>query len=149
MKKLVLAFISFIIADAVYSSPALPPHARINFTLSTIESGSSCPAILHNAKVVVDYDYNFERNMGLAYLRQLDTVNWGEVLHPMGISNYYGFISDMPPTAIQLASGEVIIYRIIFHLYNNGDSQASMMIGQDGDCIMSSDVVNVHPMALS
>ncbi|CEG57701.1 hypothetical protein [Legionella fallonii] len=143
MKKFVLALIAVIFVGSSYASPSLPPRASINFTLSTIESGSTCPAILRNAKVVVDYDYNFERNMGLAFLRQLDTARWGEVLHPMGLSNYYGFISDMPPTAIQLTSGEVTIYRIIFHLYNNGDSQVSMMIGQDGDCIMSSDMVNV------
>lgn len=144
MKRLVLAVTSLIMAGAVYSSSVLPPHARINFALSTIESGSSCPPLLHNAKAVVDYDYNFERNMGLAFLRQLDTVTWSEVLHPMGLSNYYGFISDMPPKTIQLAGGEVTIYRIIFHLHNNGDSQVFMMIGQDGDCIMSSDIVNVH-----
>lgn len=146
MKRFVLAAVSLIMAGSVYSSPVLPPHARINFALSTIESGSSCPAILQNAKVVMEYDYNFERNMGLAFLRQLDTARWSEVLHPMGLSDYYGFISDMAPKTISLASGDVTIYRIIFHLYNNGDSKVSMMIGEDGDCIMHSDIVNVHYM---
>ena len=143
MKQIFLALFTFLLVGSAYSSSALPPHASINFTLSKIESGDSCPALLTNAKVVVDYDYNFERNMGLAYLRKLENTSWGEVLHPMGLSNYYGFMSDMEPKTIQLVSGDVTIYRIIFHLHRNGDSQVSMMIGENGDCMMSSDIVNI------
>jgi hypothetical protein len=143
MKQIFIALFTFLLVGSAYSSSALPPHASINFNLSKIESGDSCPALLANAKVVVDYDYNFERNMGLAYLRTLETASWGEVLHPMGLSNYYGFMSDMEPKTIQLSSGDVTIYRIIFHLHKNGDAQVTMMINEDGDCIMSSDIVNI------
>lgn len=144
MKKMAWVFSTFLFVGSAYSSPVLPPQASINFVLSTIERGYSCPVLLHNAKIVIDYDYNFEVNTGQAYLSQLETVRWGEALHPMGLSDYYGFMSDMtPPKTIQLANGEVTIFRIIFHLHNNGDSQLFMMIGQDGDCIMSSSVVNI------
>lgn len=142
MKKIALAVFTFLLFGSVYAASTLPPHADINFTLSNIESGT-CPAIVQNAKVVVDYDYDFELNMGLAYLRKFETVTWGEVLHPMGISSYYGFISDMEPKTLQLSTGDVTVYRVIFHLHNNGDSQVTMMIGEDGDCLMTSNIVNI------
>jgi hypothetical protein len=121
----------------------LPAKATINFTLTDIERGESCPALLKNAKVVVDYDYNFERNMGLAHLRKLVSASWVESLFPLGLSNYYAFMSDMKPKTIQLDNGEVTVFRIIFHLYKNGDTRLYMMLNEDGDCIMSSDVINV------
>lgn len=147
MKRIILIMFIWLFVGAAYSQSylsSLPPHANINFTLSNIERGDSCPALLNNTNVVIDYDYNFERNMGLAHLRKLQSTTWVEELHPLGLSNYYGFMSDMKPKTIQLDGGEVTIYRIIFHLYKNGDSKVMMMIGQNGDCIMSSDLVNVN-----
>ncbi|HAT1847902.1 TPA: hypothetical protein I9258_002524 [Legionella pneumophila] len=144
MKRIILFMIAWSLLNSAYSSHSLPSHASILFTLANTDRSNSCPALLHNAKVVVDYDYNFERNMGLAHLRQLQSTKWSETLHPLGLSNYYAFMSDMKPKAVQIEGGEVTIYRIIFHLYKNGDSRIYLMINQDGECIMSSDVVNVN-----
>lgn len=144
MKRIILLMISWILVGSAYSFHSLPTHASINFTLSNIERSNSCPALLHNAKIVVDYDYNFERNMGLAHLRQLQSTKWSETLHPLGLSNYYAFMSDMKPKTIQVDGGEVTVYRIIYHLYKNGDTRVYLMINPDGDCIMSSDLVNVN-----
>ncbi|HAT1596582.1 TPA: hypothetical protein RG395_000929 [Legionella pneumophila] len=144
MKRIILFMIAWSLLNSAYSSHSLPSHASILFTLANTERGDSCPALLHSAKVFVDYDYNFERNMGLAHLRQLQSTKWSETLYPLGLSNYYAFMSDMKPKTVQIEGGEVTIYRIIFHLYKNGDSRIYLMINQDGECIMSSDVVNVN-----
>lgn len=144
MKKLVFTFMLSCLST-IYAT-GLPTTANINLTLANIERGDSCPAILLNAKVEVDYDYNFERNMGQAHLKQLQNSNWVETLFPLGLSSYYAFMSDMSPKVIQLDNGEVTIFRVIFHLYKNGDTKLYLMINQEGDCIMSTDVVNVNPI---
>lgn len=143
MNRIFCTLIVWLLMGAAHSFASLPNHASINFTLSQIEQGTSCPALLDNAKVVIDYDYNFERNMGLAHLRELQSAHWTEVLHPLGLSNYYAFMSSMKPKTIELDGGEVIVYRIIFHLHNNGDAKVFLMLGSNGECIMSSNVVNV------
>lgn len=143
MKKIMILVLSFLFAGLLNATSALPGTATINFVLSKVEEGS-CPAILKNAPVRIDYDYDFKRNMGLAYLKQLQMTKWTEVLHPLGISGVYAFMSDMAPKVIHLNGGDVVVYRIIFNLELNGDSQATMMIGEQGDCIMTSNVVNVN-----
>jgi hypothetical protein len=78
--------------------------------------------------------------VGLAYLRQLQTTRWIEIC----LANIYGFMSDMAFKSIQLSGGEVVVYRIMFNLLLNGDTQIRLMLGRDGTCIMSSNVVNVN-----
>lgn len=140
---MLLATLCFGVHSAAAASTNLPSRASIKFTLSNIDSGDQCPAVLNNASVAIDYDYNFERNTGLAYIRKIQSSRWATVLHPMGISDYYGFISDIPPTEIQVYDLDVTVYRIIFHLYKNGDAKLMMMFNQDGDCVMSSNIEHV------
>ena len=144
MKKIIILVLTFLFADLLNAAPALPSMATINFTLNHVEKSDSCPALLNNSPVKISYEYDFKRNMGLAFLKQLQATQWTEVLHPLGISSVYGFMSDMAPKMIHLNGGDVVVYRIIFNLQFNGDSQVSLMIGDDGNCIMSSDVVNVN-----
>ena len=144
MKKFMLLSASWFLMGASYALNILPSKATIDFSLSNIERGTSCPTFAQNAKVVVSYSYNFERNMGLAYLKQLQSANWTEVLHPLGLSNLYGFMSNMAPKKVHLDGGDVVVHRIIFNLHFNGDAKVLMMIGSDGDCIMSSNTVNVN-----
>jgi len=144
MKKILKFIMIGLFVSSVNAAPILPNHATINFTLDHIEKGNSCPALLQNASVMINYEYDFERNMGLAFLKQLQSTRWTEVLHPMGLSNLYGFISDMAPKTVHLNGGDVVVYRIIFNLQFNGDSQAILMIGEHGDCIMGTNVVNVN-----
>ena len=114
MKKIILVMSVWLISYVAYAIPSLPSHTTINFVLSHIEQGQSCPSLLQNANVEIAYDYDFKRNMGLPFLKQLQTTRWTEVLHPLGLANIYGFMSDMAPKTIQLSGGEVVIYRIIF-----------------------------------
>lgn len=144
MKKTIKLIIAGLFASSVNAAPILPNKATINFTLNHIEQDDSCPALLQNAALVVNYEYNFERNIGLAYIKQLQLARWTEVLHPLGLSNIYGFMSDMAPKTIRLVGGDVVIYRVIFNLQFNGDSKATLMIGANGECIMSTNVVNVN-----
>ena len=143
MKKILMFVFMFLYAGLIQTASALPSIATINYTLTQAE-GDSCPAVLNNSLVTVSYEYDFQRNMGLAFLKQLQTTHWTEVLHPLGLSSVYGFMSDMAPRVVQLIGGEVVVYRIIFNLKFNGDSQVRLMIGEQGDCIMSSDVINVN-----
>jgi hypothetical protein len=144
MKKIVTFILASLFISAVNAAPVLPNHATINFTLDHIEKGDSCPAFLQNTNVVINYEYNFERNMGLAYIKQIQATRWTEVLHPLGLSSMYAFMSDMSPKTVRLSGGEVVIYRVIFDLQFNGDSQATLMIGNNGDCIMSTNIINVN-----
>lgn len=135
MKQWLTAAFIFFFLNSVY---ALPPEARIQFTLAKILKGDACPQVLKEVPVTVDYHYNFERNMGQAHLRRIQSLDWSETLYPLGLSDYYAFMSDMKPKQIWLGNNEVTIYRIIFHLYKNKQAKLLMMIGQQGDCIMES-----------
>jgi hypothetical protein len=144
MKKIVLFVSVWLLSHIAYAIPTPPGHATIDFVLMHRDQGESCPALLQNAHIEIAYDYDFKRNMGLAYLKQLQTTRWTEILHPLGLANIYGFMSDMAPKSIQLSGGDVVVYRVIFNLLLNGDSQVRLMLGRDGTCIMSSNVVNVN-----
>ncbi|KTD33912.1 hypothetical protein [Legionella israelensis] len=135
MKRWLSAGFIFLFINSVY---ALPAEGKIQFTLAKILKGDSCPQILKNIPVIVDYHYNFERNMGQAHLRRIKSLDWSETLYPLGLSNYYAFMSDMKPKLIQLDDNEVTVYRIIFHLYKNNQAKLFMMIGEQGNCIMES-----------
>lgn len=145
MKKILALNLALFMGSIAHAAVNLPPHADIQFKLATIEDGSiNCPSFLKHAAVEVEYDYNFNRNTGLARVKKMQTVYWGEPLYPLGISSVYTFMSDMIPTPVPLPEGDVTVYRVFFKLYHNGDSQLLMMLGQDGNCIMSSDIVNVN-----
>ncbi len=144
MKKILGFVVSILFPFLINAAPALPPFAQINFTLKQIEEGDSCPALLQNALVTMSYEYDFNKNMGLAFLKQLQSTRWTEVLHPLGLSSVYGFMSNMAPKTIHLNGGDVVVYRIIFNIEFNGDSQVKLMLGEDGNCIMSSDIINIR-----
>jgi hypothetical protein len=73
--------------------------------------------------------------MGSALLISVNGSDVNTVLNPMGLSNYYGFMSDMSPTRFVINGQEVVIYRVILHLYNDGRRSAAIMFNQDGSCI--------------
>jgi hypothetical protein len=142
-KKALLSLLILWFVGPLYAFAPLPNEASIDFSLSEIDRGDNCPAILRNAKLVVDYRYDFSRNIGFARLRQIGSVRWTEMLHPLGLTNLYAFMSDMAPKTIDLDGELVTIYRIIFHLHFNGEAKAMLMIGKDGDCIMSTAMTQV------
>ncbi|RUR10256.1 hypothetical protein [Legionella sp. km772] len=144
MKKIRFLTIAYFFSTQLNAASVLPSIATINFTLNNIEQGSSCPSLLNNSLVKIYYEYDFKRNMGLAFVKQLQATKWTEVLHPLGISSVYGFMSDMAPKIIPVQGGDVVVYRVIFNLEFNGDSQVRLMLGEQGDCIMSSNIVNVN-----
>lgn len=144
MRNIALFLMAWLSIGLAQAFPALPRQATINFTLNHIEQGESCPAILQNERLTMYYEYDFNSGRGLAYLKKLQETRWTEVLHPLGLSDVYGFMSDMAPKVIHLKGGDVVVYRIIFNLRFNGDADAMLMLGEDGDCIMGTDVINVN-----
>ena len=143
MRNILVIVLSFFMSSS-YSFMALPQEGSVHFSLAHIESGTSCPSFLQNSKVLVDYAYDFSRNVGLAHVRQFHNVAWVEALYPLGISSLYAFMSDMSPKTIHVAEGDVTVYRVIFHLHHDGLAQLYLMLGEDGDCIMSSDLTLVN-----
>jgi hypothetical protein len=143
MNKMILFLLACYHLSVVNANAVLPRLATLNFNLVSIENGATCPDLLNNAPVTIKYEYNFDSNMGLAYIKQLQETRWTEALYPLGLSDTYSFMSHMAPKTIRLNGGEVVVYRVIFNLRFNGDSQAMLMIGLDGDCIMATDVINV------
>lgn len=123
---------------------ALPEKAQIDFTLQNIDTALLCPEFIKDAKVRVEYDYNFATAIGWAHLKQLDSAILDEPLYPMGLSSQYGFMSNMTPQSLTTSKGELVLYRIIFNLQKNGDAKLSLMLGQEGDCIMSTNTVKVQ-----
>ncbi|KTD47169.1 hypothetical protein Lrub_2091 [Legionella rubrilucens] len=136
MKKLL--FLLLLVTSL--SGEAAPEQGRVQLQLTTIERDNQCPSFLHNADVVVDYDYDFSRNRGLAYLRQLKSEKVNYTLHPLGLSSYYAFMSDISPTTQPIGDEKVIVYRIIFHIYKPFKTRVMLMLGEQGECIMSSEV---------
>lgn len=136
MKKLL--FLLFLVTSL--PGEAAPEQGRVQLQLTTIERDNQCPSFLRNAEVVVDYDYDFSRNRGLAYLRELKSEKVNYTLHPLGLSSYYAFMSDIPPTAQPIGDEQVTVYRIIFHIYKPFKTRVMLMLGEQGDCIMSSGV---------
>lgn len=128
---------SLLLLIYVTMTSAAPTHGHVELQLNKVVRGE-CPHILDGAPVVVEYDYDFERNMGLAHFIQLKSTSMNQTLNPLGLSDYYAFMSSMRPTPVKVDDEEVIVYRIIFHIYKNGGNKVMLMLGQDGDCIMSS-----------
>lgn len=133
MKKFVLSLLLVLGFSSAY---ALPEEQTLRFTLNEIVRDGNCPANLKNAEAQIFYRYNFERNIGQAFLQQLKDYSLSEVLYPLGLNDQFAFMSSMKPTAFPLADGEVVVYRIIFDLYLDGSSRLALMLGEDGSCIM-------------
>lgn len=119
------------------ASYATPTHGHVELNLTQVVRGQ-CPAILNQALVIAEYDYDFEKNRGLAHFIQLKTTPMNQTLNPLGLSDMYAFMSSMRPTPVPVGDEEVVVYRIIFNIYKNGNKKIMLMLGQEGDCIMSS-----------
>lgn len=130
----------FLFALLIKSLPcfALVEHGSVTLQLTTLERDNQCPAFLKQAPVVIDYDYDFSRNRGLAYLKQLKSEKMNYTLHPLGLSDYYAFMSDIYPTPQSVEDDQVILYRIVFHIYKPFKTRVMLMLGEKGECIMSS-----------
>ena len=133
-----LIIILWLCLGSLAHSEALPNFATIDFDVNPIKNAYSCPDFFQHAKVVVEYDYNFQTNKGQARLKQINTTRWVQNLYPTGITKFYGFMSDMAPTTVHLPEGDVSVYRVIFNLYPSGKSEVYLMIGASGECIMHS-----------
>lgn len=132
--RLLASIVLFIYASCMSATPS---HGHVELQLTKVVRGE-CPKVLDNAPVVVDYDFDFDRNMGLAYFLQLKSTAMKQTLNPLGLSDYYAFMSSMRPTPVKVDKEEVIVYRIIFHIYKNGGKKVMLMLGQNGECIVSS-----------
>lgn len=143
MKKIIILLLSCFLSNLIHAAPPFPSYATINYNLSQIDEGDDCPSLLTNALVTITYEYDFKNNMGLAFIKQLQAARWTEPLYPLGISGVYYFMSNMSPTSVSLNGGKVVVYRVLFNLEWNGDSQVRLMLGEHGNCIMSTNIVNI------
>lgn len=142
VRKYIVCVLILLFSSTLY---ALPPHDKITLFLTQIEQGDqSCPKSLLNGPVELEYDYDFNHNIGQAYLNRLGSKNWRVSLYPLGLTDYYGFMSDIQPTSIVVEGEEVIIYRIVFLLNKNGQAETLIMFGQEGDCTMSSTAIAIQ-----
>ncbi len=136
MRKGFLFFLGLLICCShLYAN--LPEHDRFNLHLSKIKKGSACERYI-NTRLDLSYRYDFEQNIGVAWLHQLDETPIYTVLHPLGLSSMYAFMSDMKPVRVKLNQGYAYIYRVVFHLYKDGVKAAFVMFGQHGECILTS-----------
>ncbi len=122
----------------------LPNQATIHFTIDSVMEGETCPLWLINTPLEIDYEYDFSKNWGWAHALKIQTTSLNQPLYPLGLSSRYAFMSDMAPLTVPVEAKELVLYRIVFNLYHNGNSQALLMLGQEGECIMSTNVVKVN-----
>lgn len=133
LRKLLVGMLTFVSFSLV---AALPPHERFNVRLSTVKKGTQC-TYLKGLKLDLSYRYDFEKNMGAAWLHEIGDTPMSVVLHPLGLSSMYAFMSDMSPVSVKIGARHIMVYRIIFDLYKDGSKAAAVMFGQKGDCILA------------
>lgn len=115
----------------------LPSHDVVMLKMAT-EKGTVCPANLENAELTFEYQFNFQRYEGQAFLRKIKSLDWDVTLNPIGLSDNYTFMSDMEPTTKIIDNQEILFSRIIFELDIDGTKKATLSIGEDNECIMNS-----------
>lgn len=135
MKSTVFA----LLAACAVSLPAqaLPTHDVRTVVLSDVIDGSCDPA-LKGVQMTVSYDFNFETNVGQAYLKQVGDATTNVDLYPIGVSSKYSFISDSYPFKLTVNGKQQTVYRTLFTLEKNGEVGGFMMFGEDGECTLAS-----------
>lgn len=114
-------------------SQKVPAEASFELVLSKTIQGE--PA-LPNAKCEFNYHWDFETNMGLALLRDINGAPVNITLHPLGIEGQLDFMSDIEPTPVNIDGKVVIIYRVILDIdLETGAREAAIMFGEHGESI--------------
>jgi hypothetical protein len=119
------------------SPNGIPPSAKFTLVLSKLKKGTS--PVLPNARCTFSYNWDFQKNMGLAHLISIDGSIVEITLHPLGIQGYLDFMSSMPPTPFVINGKKVIIYRVILDInLQTGVRSAAIMFNVNGSVIQTS-----------
>jgi len=118
-------------------------HVSFDLTLNKQISGEP---VLENPVCHFHYDWNKEKNMGIAMLQSINGTPVNIVLHPLGIEGQLDFMSDIEPTHFtvnasnddSIALVDVIINRVILDVVKSGN-EAAIMFNQDGSSIEATD----------
>lgn len=115
-------------------SNALPPSDQFELVLSKTEG--TCPPVLKDAMCCFSYNWDFQKNMGLAHLLTVDGTPVNITLHPLGLQGKLAFMSDMEPTPYEVNGVDVVIYRVSLELDpTTGERFAGVMFNNDGSCV--------------
>lgn len=117
---------------------ALPSQDSFDMTLSNVYQGQ-CDEGLIGAPLEITYNFDFEKNIGLAHLTIVGETPVNIDLFPLGVASRYMFMSDIKPTPVEVNGESTYLYRIIFDLSKEGDAAAMIMFGKEGNCILSTD----------
>lgn len=96
--------------------------------------------VINGAHCTFSYQWDFSKNMGSAVLNSINDCELNIELHPLGISGYLDFMSDIPPTSYVINGQMVVISRVILDInLQNGQRSAAIMFNADGSCIEATD----------
>jgi len=96
--------------------------------------------VLANPECSFSYDWDFDRNMGLAYLESIKNTSLNLTLHPLGIAGILAFMSDISPITVTINGKEIVIFRVILNIdLVSGIRKAAIMFNQDGSTIQTTD----------
>ncbi|MDR2009188.1 MAG: hypothetical protein LBQ22_01740 [Bacteroidales bacterium] len=110
----------------------VPSSDTFILTLSKAYEGTP---VLPNAKCEFSYNWDFDRNMGLAYLTSINGTKVDITLHPLGILGMLGFMSNIEPTTVEIDGKKIVIFRVIMDIYlRNNERVAAIMFNEDGSC---------------
>ncbi len=106
-----------------------------SFTLQLTKTINGNPVIA-NANCNFSYNWDFQKNMGLAHLDKINNCAIGITLHPLGISGRLAFMSDMPPTNYVINGQQVTLFRVILDIEPaTGIKSAAIMFNKNGSPI--------------
>jgi len=116
-----------------------PPTATFTLVLSKLIEGQSF--VIKNAKCEFTYNWDFAANEGLAYLVSINNNKIEPItLHPMGISGWLDFMSDMKPSPFVINGQRIVIFRVILGIrMEDNERTAAIMFNENGSCIESTD----------
>ncbi|MGV7108084.1 hypothetical protein [Flavobacterium sp. U410] len=96
--------------------------------------------VLENPNCSFSYNWDFDKNMGLARLESIENTGLNLTLHPLGIAGILAFMSDMSPLTVTIDGKEVVIFRVILDIdLVSGIKKAAIMFNQDGSTIQTTD----------
>lgn len=119
-------------------SNQLPPQATFELVLDKELQAGGCQ--LESPTCEFSYNYNFSTDIGSGELVSIDGVAVNIALYPAGLANVYEFLSDLNPLpSFEIDGQEVVIYRVVMDLYEDGSRAAVVMFNEDGSCIEASE----------
>lgn len=126
------------------SNLQVPSEATFKVTLNQQLEGTP---VLENPVCEYHYNWNFEKNMGIAMLKTINGTPVNIELHPLGISEDLDFMSDIPPTTFSVNASnddsialiDVVVYRVILDItLATNQRSGAIMFNKDGSSIQAS-----------